>query len=183
MSSCPRVSGRARSSRCIRFPYRNPLSRGQPLAQTLRPYVSPVLFDVVHTRCAIPFAIHHPPAGWNIGEGGPQAVLLLVVYQDEKTAVTVVERIDAHRVSRRLLDMGITSSRPYWSPLALSKCSDCEAAGKDKSSVEITCAIDVRIATARPHLHESGRTFALVILYPDASLRGERRRTHPRLST
>jgi Fe2+ transport system protein FeoA len=43
-------------------------------------------------------------------------VLLLVVDQDEKAAVTVVERIDAHRFSNRLIDMGITSSRPYGSP-------------------------------------------------------------------
>ena len=54
------------------------------LAQTLRPYIAPVLFDVVQTRSAVRFAVNHPPAGWNIGEGRPQAVLLLVVDQDEK---------------------------------------------------------------------------------------------------
>src|SRR5947209_6273510 len=100
MSSCPRVSGSAPSSSSIRVTYRNPLSRCQPLAQALRPYVSPVLLDVVQTCRAIPLAIRHPPAGWNIREGGPQAVLLLVIDQHEKAAVAVVERVDAHRFSR-----------------------------------------------------------------------------------
>src|SRR5277367_1540642 len=99
MSSCPRVSGSARSSSPIRLPNR-PLPRRQPLAQTLRPYIGPVLFDVVQTRSALRFAVDHPPAGWYIGERGPQAVLLLVVDQDEKTGIIVVERISAHRVSR-----------------------------------------------------------------------------------
>src|SRR5258708_30787276 len=119
MSSCPRVRGSARSSRSIRFPYRNPLVSCQSVAQALRPYISPVLFDVVQTRRAIPFAVHRSPAGWNIRERRPQAVLLLVVDQDEKAAVAVVERVDAHRFSRPLLDMGITSSRRYWSPIQL----------------------------------------------------------------
>src|SRR6202030_620029 len=74
-------------------------ARCQPLAQSLRPYIGPVLFDVVQTGSAVRFAVHHPPAGWNIGEGRPQAVLLLVVDQDEKAAIVVVEGIDAHRSS------------------------------------------------------------------------------------
>src|SRR6476660_3481915 len=67
----------------------------QPLSQTLRPYIGPVLFDEVQTRTAVRFAVNHPPAGWNIGEGRPQAVLLLVVDQDEKAGI-VVEWIDSH---------------------------------------------------------------------------------------
>ena len=74
-------------------------ARCQPVAQTLRPYVGPVLFDVVQTRSAVRFAVNHPPAGWNIGEGGPQAVLLFVIDQNEEGATVVVERIDAHRFS------------------------------------------------------------------------------------
>ena len=35
----------------------------------------PVLFDVVQTPGAFGFAGNYPPAGWNIGEGWPQAVL------------------------------------------------------------------------------------------------------------
>src|SRR6202022_4704220 len=101
MSSCPRVSGRARSSSSIRLPHgcrvESP-ARCQPLAQTLRPDIGPVLFDVVQTRSAVRFAVDHPPAGWNVGKGRPQAVLLLVVDQDEKAAIVVVERIDAHSV-------------------------------------------------------------------------------------
>ena len=77
----------------------------QPLAQTPRPYIGPVLFDVVQTRSAVRFAVNHPPTGWNIGEGRPQAVLLLVVDQDKKAAIFVVERIDAQRFSRHLVDM------------------------------------------------------------------------------
>jgi hypothetical protein len=60
----------------------------------------PVLFDVVQTRRAFGFATNHWPAGWNIGEGRPQAVLLLVVDQEEKAPIVVVERIDAHQLSR-----------------------------------------------------------------------------------
>src|ERR1700722_13024574 len=77
----------------------NSPARCQPLAQSLRPYIRPVLFDVVQTVSAVRFAVHHPPAGRNIGEGRPQAVLLLVVDQDEKAAIVVVEGIDAHRSS------------------------------------------------------------------------------------
>src|ERR1700757_1296633 len=76
-----------------------PPSLCQPLAQTLRPYIGPVLFDVVQTRRAVRFAVHHPPAGWNIGESRPQAVLLLVIYQDKKAAIVVVKRVDAHLFS------------------------------------------------------------------------------------
>jgi hypothetical protein len=72
----------------------------QPLAQTLRPYIGPVLFDVLETRSAVRFAVNHLPTGWNVGEGGPQAVLFLVIDQDEKTAIVVVKWIDAHRFSR-----------------------------------------------------------------------------------
>src|SRR6185369_3541128 len=81
-------------------PMHQPALCQQPLAQTLWPYIGPVLFDVVQTRSAVRFAVNHPPAGWNVGEDRPQAVLLLVVDQDEKAAIVVVERIDAHRFSR-----------------------------------------------------------------------------------
>src|ERR1700737_488814 len=118
MSSCPRVSGRARSSSSIRLPHgcrvESP-ARCQPLAQTLRPDIGPVLFDVVQTRSAVRFAVNHPPAGWNVGEGRPQAVLLLVVAKDEKAAIFVVERIDAHRFSRPS-SRNEFPSRPYWRP-------------------------------------------------------------------
>jgi len=40
----------------------------QPLAQTLGPYIGPVLFDVVQTRSAVRFAVNYPPAGWNVGD-------------------------------------------------------------------------------------------------------------------
>ena len=72
----------------------------QPVAKALRPYIGPVLFDVVQTRCAVRLAVNSPPASWNIGEGRPQAVLLLVVDQDQKGALVIVERIGAHRFSR-----------------------------------------------------------------------------------
>src|ERR1700740_2149906 len=106
MSSCPRVSGSARSSSSIRLPLprrlliESPAAPGQPLAQTPRPNIGPVLFDVVQTRSPVGFAVNPPPAGWNIGEDRPQAVLLLVVDQDEKAAIVVVKRIDAHQFSR-----------------------------------------------------------------------------------
>ena len=48
---------------------------------------------------AVRFTENDPPASGNIGERRPQAVLLLVVNQDEKAAIVVVERIDAHRLS------------------------------------------------------------------------------------
>jgi hypothetical protein len=38
----------------------------------------PVLFDVVQTPGAFGFAVNHPAAGCNIGEGWPQAVLPFV---------------------------------------------------------------------------------------------------------
>jgi hypothetical protein len=40
--------------------------------------------------------------------------LLLLVDQDEKAAVVVIERIDAHRPPVRLVNMSATSSKPYW---------------------------------------------------------------------
>src|SRR5262249_30007017 len=83
-------------------------ARCQPLAQTLRPYIGPVLFDVVQTRRAVRFAVHHPPAGRNIGERRPQAVLLLVVDQHEKAAIVIVKRIDAHSSPDRLVKMSGT---------------------------------------------------------------------------
>ena len=55
-----------------------------------------MLFDVLQARGTVGFPVYHPPASWNIGEGRPQAVLLLVVHQDEKAAIFVVEGIDAH---------------------------------------------------------------------------------------
>jgi hypothetical protein len=41
-----------------------------------------------------------PAAGGNIGESRPQAVLLLVIDQDEKAAIVVVKRVDAHLFSK-----------------------------------------------------------------------------------
>src|SRR6476469_9051533 len=82
-------------------------ARCQPVTQALRPYVGPVLFDVVQTGSAVGFAVNHPPAVWNIGEGRPQAVLLLVIDQDEKAGI-VVERIDAHRSPDHLVEMSKT---------------------------------------------------------------------------
>jgi hypothetical protein len=73
-------------------------ARRQPVAQTLGPYIGPVLFDIFQTRSALGFAVNHPPASGNIGEGRPQAVLLLVIDQDKKAATVVVEGIDAHLV-------------------------------------------------------------------------------------
>ena len=110
-ASCPRVSGSARLSSSIRLPiqpayFSSPLF--QPLAQTLRPYIGPVLFDIVQTRGAVRFAVNHPPAGWNIGKDRPQAVLLLVVDQDKEAAIIVVKRIDAHRSPSHLVDMSET---------------------------------------------------------------------------
>jgi hypothetical protein len=55
-----------------------------------------MLLDVLQTRSSVGFPVYHSPTRWNIGEGRPQAVLLLVVHQDEKAAVVVVEWIDAH---------------------------------------------------------------------------------------
>jgi hypothetical protein len=46
----------------------------------------------MQTRNAVRFGVNHAPAGWNIGEGWPQAVSLLVVDQDEKAVIVVVER-------------------------------------------------------------------------------------------
>jgi hypothetical protein len=71
------------------------VSKPRPSARRLRsfrPYVGPVLFDLGQTRGGVRLAVNRPPVGWNVGEGRPQAVLLLVVEQDEKAAV-VVERI------------------------------------------------------------------------------------------
>jgi hypothetical protein len=59
-----------------------------------------MLLDVLKACGAVRLAVDHPPSGWNIREGRPQAVLLLVVDQDEKTAVVVVEWIDTHQFSR-----------------------------------------------------------------------------------
>src|ERR1700733_2729489 len=71
-------------------------TRCQPIAQTLRPDIRPVLLDVVQTRRPVGFAVNHPPSSGNIGERRPQAVLLLVVDQHKKTAIIVVKRIGAH---------------------------------------------------------------------------------------
>ena len=70
-------------------------ARRQSLAQALRPYISPILFDVVQTRNAVRLAVNHPPAGWNFGEIGPKAMLFFVIDQDEKTAIVgmVVENV------------------------------------------------------------------------------------------
>jgi hypothetical protein len=55
------------------------------------------LFDVVQTRSTVRFAENHLPTGWNLGESWPQAVLILVVDQNEKTAIAVIEWIDTHQ--------------------------------------------------------------------------------------
>jgi hypothetical protein len=68
-----------------------------------------MLFDVLQARCTVGFTVNHSPASWNIGEGRPQAVLLLVVHQDEKAAVVVVEWIDAHNSPGCLVDMSGTA--------------------------------------------------------------------------
>ncbi len=71
----------------------------QPVAQTLWPNIGPVLFDVVQARSARRFAVNHPPTCWNVGERWPQAVLLLVVDQNEEAALFVVEGIGTQRFS------------------------------------------------------------------------------------
>src|SRR5271156_4509947 len=90
MSRCPRVSGSARSSSSIGLPsgllIKSP-ALYQPLAQTLWPYIGPALFDVAQTRSAVRFAINRASAGSNVGEGRPQAALLLVVNQHERAAI------------------------------------------------------------------------------------------------
>jgi hypothetical protein len=109
MSSCCHVSGGAGLA------IKSPTLR-QPLARTPRPCIGPVLFDVVQTRSAVRFALHHPLTGWHIGEGRPQAVLLLVVDQDKKTAIVVIQRIDAHRFSRPPSRDEWNHLKPYWRP-------------------------------------------------------------------
>ena len=76
------------------------LALRQPLTQTLWPYIGPVLFDVVETRRAVRFALNHPPAGGNIGESRPQAVLVLVIDQEEKAAIIIAKRVDAQQFSK-----------------------------------------------------------------------------------
>src|ERR1700722_8306065 len=84
-------------------------ARCQPFAQTLRANIGPVLFDVLQTCSAVSFPINHTPAGWNIGKHRPETVLLLVVDQDEKAAIVIVERIDAHSSPGRLGEMSGTT--------------------------------------------------------------------------
>src|SRR5215475_2992471 len=74
-------------------------SLSQPVAQTLRPDVGPVLLDVFQTRGPCGFAVHHSPTGGDVSERRPQAVLFFVVDQDEEATVVVVERVVAHSFS------------------------------------------------------------------------------------
>lgn len=73
----------------------NPIRR-QALAQTPWPDVGPVVVDVLQARGTLGFAKNSTPAIWNVGECGPQTVLLFIVDQDEEAAMLIVERIDAH---------------------------------------------------------------------------------------
>src|SRR5262249_25208366 len=68
-------------------------------AQALRPDVGPVLSAAARPRARCRPAVSHPPSRRDVGEGRPEAVLLLVVDQDEEVAVVVVERIGAHSFS------------------------------------------------------------------------------------
>src|ERR1700744_5716562 len=69
------------------------------LLQALRPDVGPVLLDVVEALRTGGLAENDAPAGRNVGEDRPQAVLVLVVDEHDKGAVVVIEGVDAHRVS------------------------------------------------------------------------------------
>lgn len=68
------------------------------VAETLRPYVGPVAVDVLKAGSTVRFAEDDSPAGGNICEDRPQAVLLFVIDQYKKTDVVVIEWVDTQRV-------------------------------------------------------------------------------------
>src|ERR1700733_9489143 len=88
------------------------------LTQAFRPHVGPVLVDIVQARRPGRFPVHHAPAGWNVREGRPQAVLLLVVDQHEEGTVVVIEGVGAHGF---LPLSGLYPSEPA-SPAAAGRC-------------------------------------------------------------
>jgi hypothetical protein len=71
----------------------------QPVTQTLRPDVRPVLVDVAQTSSAVGLTVDNPPAGWDVGKDWPKAVLILVVDQHEEAAVFIVKRIGVDKSS------------------------------------------------------------------------------------
>jgi hypothetical protein len=71
-----------------------------PLAQAFWPDIRPVLLYVVKAGGAVCCTENHPPSGRHLDKGRPQAVLLLVVDQNEKAAIVVIKWIDTQRFSR-----------------------------------------------------------------------------------
>jgi len=68
---------------------------GHCVAQTLRPHVCPVLFDVLDAGVAAFFAENDRPTVGDIGEDRPEGVLLLMVDQNREPAVVVIEGVGA----------------------------------------------------------------------------------------
>lgn len=75
------------------------LSLCEPLTQALRPYIGPVVFDEGQTGGAVRGPVNRAPTCWDIGEGRPQAVLFLVIHQNEEAAIVIIKRIDTHQFS------------------------------------------------------------------------------------
>jgi len=65
----------------------------QAIAQTFRSDIRPILLDVFQAFGAWRLAENYTPASGNIAENRPQAVLFLVIYQDEEINRVVIERI------------------------------------------------------------------------------------------
>lgn len=118
MSSGARVSESARYEGFIRPPQAHGLRIDssafcQPVAQTLRPDIGPVLFDVVETCRTVRIAVDRLPPGWNLSEGRPQAVLLLVVDQDEKVPLSSSDGLTFMASPDQLVE---TSEQTYGMP-------------------------------------------------------------------
>src|SRR5262249_32751103 len=80
----------------------------------------------------------------------PEAVLLLVVDQNEKTAIFVVERIDAHHFSRPSTQAVRNHARLYWRPTGsvrgFAKIPACELFRSQRQALTTTS----RLLGSRP---------------------------------
>ena len=106
----------------------------QPVTQTFRPDIRPVLVDVAQTGSAVGLTVDNPPAGWDVGESRPETVLILVVDQHEEAAVFVVKRIGVDEPSNGtdLQGQNLTAPRRWVDRRCRRRrtCADSSAAAR-----------------------------------------------------
>jgi hypothetical protein len=92
----------------------------QLLTQSLGPYIGPIPFNIVQGLGMRGLTVNYPPTRGNISEGGPQAVLLLIVNQNEEASAFIIKRVGLHQITYNTeskpshgCDQTVTSGPPY----------------------------------------------------------------------